>query len=89
MTKSQIIQYLKRNKDILSIRAIGKNAAFSNLDKVLNGQVDGRGFAFTFPDRHVKKVSKEIKRLQTLRKVWKRVASFYWEHYYKFQDHSD
>jgi len=69
MTKNQIIRYLKRNKDILSIRAISQNAGFSNLDKILNGQIDGKGFAFTFPDRHVKKVSKEIKRLQTMSKL--------------------
>jgi hypothetical protein len=69
MTKNQIIRFLKKNKDILSIRAISQNSGFSNLHKILNGQIDGQGFAFTFPDRHVRKVSKEIKRLQTVSKL--------------------
>lgn len=69
MTKNQIIRYLQRNKDILSIRAISENTGFSNLHKILNGQIDNQGYAFTFPDRHVRKVSKEIKRLQTISKL--------------------
>ncbi len=64
MTKKQIIRYLQKNKDIISIRAISQNSGFSNLSKVLAGQVDSKGFAFTFPDRHVPKVLKQIKRLQ-------------------------
>ena len=64
MNKKQIIRYLVKNKDIISIRAISRNSGFSNLSKVLAGQVDKKGFAFTFPDKHVPKVLKEIKRLQ-------------------------
>jgi hypothetical protein len=65
MTKTQIIRYLQRNKDVISIRAISEKSGFSNLHKVLNGQIDGKGFAFTFPDKHIPKVLKQIKRLQT------------------------
>jgi hypothetical protein len=64
MTKKQIIKYLQKNKDILSIRAISTKSGFQNLHKVLNGQVDNNGFPFTFPDKHVPKVLKQIKRLQ-------------------------
>jgi hypothetical protein len=69
MTKKQIIKYLQKNKDVLSIRAISEKAGFSNLHKVLNGQKDTKGFLFTFPDRHVPKISKEIKRLQIKQKI--------------------
>jgi hypothetical protein len=69
MTKNQIIKYLQKNKGIISIRAISENSGFGNLHKVLNGQVDGKGFAFTFPEKHVKKVLKQIKRLQTKAKI--------------------
>ena len=69
MNKKQIIRYLVKNKDIISIRAISRNSGFSNLSKVLAGQVDKKGFAFTFPDKHVPKVLKEIKRLQA-KIVW-------------------
>ncbi|MES2847847.1 MAG: hypothetical protein V4685_02240, partial [Bacteroidota bacterium] len=69
MTKNQIIKYLQKNKDILSVRAISINSGFSNLHKILNGQSDSQGFAFTFPDKHVRKVSREIKRLQTMRQL--------------------
>ena len=65
MTKTQIIRYLQKNKDIISIRAIARQSGFSNLHKVLNGQVDVNGHAFTFPDKHVKKVLQQIKRLQS------------------------
>jgi len=65
MTKNQIISYLRKNKDILSIRAISEKSGFKNLHKVLNEQKDAKGFLFTFPDKHVAKVLKEIKRLQT------------------------
>lgn len=64
MTKTQIISYLRKNKDLISIRAIEKNSGFTNLHKVLAGQVDSKGFPFTFPDKHVPKVQKQIKRLQ-------------------------
>lgn len=64
MTKNQIIRYLQKNKDILSIRAISHNSGFHNLHKVLNGQTDSNGFPFTFPDKHVPKVLKQIRRLQ-------------------------
>ena len=69
MTKPQIIKYLQRNKDVLSIRAISEKSGFNNLPKVLNGQKDGQGFSFTFPDKHVPKVLKQIKRLQTKAKI--------------------
>jgi hypothetical protein len=64
MTKKSIIKYLQKNKDILSIRAISQHSGFHNLHKVLNGQLDSNGFPFTFPDKHVPKVLKQIKRLQ-------------------------
>ncbi|HOZ78046.1 MAG TPA: hypothetical protein PLY34_08605 [Ferruginibacter sp.] len=64
MTKKQIIKYLQKNKDILSIRAISQQSGFQNLHKVLNEQADSNGFPFTFPDKHVPKVLKQIKRLQ-------------------------
>jgi|GEM_PF-3409400 len=64
MTKKQIIKYLRKNKDILSIRAISQQSGFHNLHKVLNEQADSNGFPFTFPDKHVPKVLKQIKRLQ-------------------------
>lgn len=64
MTKRQIIRYLQKNKDLISIRAIAQNSGFSNLPKVLNGQVDVKGHAFTFPDKHVNKVLRQIKKLQ-------------------------
>jgi hypothetical protein len=64
MTKKQIIKYLQKNRDILSIRAISQQSGFQNLHKVLNGQADSNGFPFTFPDKHVPKVLKQIKRLQ-------------------------
>ncbi len=64
MTKRQIIRYLQKNKDLISIRAIAQGSGFSNLPKVLNGQVDVKGHAFTFPDKHVKKVIRQIKKLQ-------------------------
>jgi hypothetical protein len=69
MTKNQIIKYLRKNKDVLSIRAISENSGFRNLPKVLNEQKDNLGFAFTFPDKHVPKVLKQIKRLQVKPKV--------------------
>jgi len=58
-----------KNKDIISIRAVSQKSGFSNLHKVLNGHVDSKGFAFTFPDRHVPKVLKQIKRLQANSKM--------------------
>lgn len=64
MTKNQIIRYLQKNKDIISVRAIENNSGFKNLHKVLAGQLDTKGFAFTFPDKHIPKVLREIKRLQ-------------------------
>lgn len=64
MTKKEIIKYLRKNKDILSIRAISQRSGFHNLHKVLNGQEDSNGFPFTFPEKHVPKVLKQIKRLQ-------------------------
>lgn len=68
-TKNQIIRYLQRNKDIFSIRAISENTGFNNLHKILNGQIDSIGHAFTFPNTYVRKVAKEIKRLQALSKL--------------------
>ncbi len=68
MTKKQLINYLVKKKDILSIRAIGKKTGFINLYKVLNKQVDMGGHPFTFPDKHVKPVLKEIRRLQVKRR---------------------
>jgi hypothetical protein len=64
MTKKQIIKYLQKNKDILSIRAISLQSGFHNLHKVLNEQADSNGFPFTFPDKHVPNVLKQIKKLQ-------------------------
>ena len=64
MTTEQILTYLRQNKDILSVRAIGINAGFNNLSKVVSGQVDGRGFPYTFPEKYVKPVAEQIKRLQ-------------------------
>jgi len=69
MTKKQLIKYLQKNKDVLSIRAISVNAGFSNLYKVLNGQIDNEGYPFTFPDKHVPKVLKQIKKLQVAAKI--------------------
>lgn len=69
MTKNQIIRYLQKNKDILSIRAIEEETGFKNLHKVVNGQSDSKGFLFTFPDKHVPKVLKQIKRLQVKAKA--------------------
>lgn len=65
MTKKQLIRYLQKNKDILSIRAISSNSGFANLYKVLNEQCDQNGNYFTFPDKYVPKILKEIKRLQS------------------------
>ena len=64
MTKKEILRYLRKNKDLISIRAIEEQSGFKNLHKVLNGQLDNKGYAFTFPDNHVRKVVKQIKRLQ-------------------------
>lgn len=64
MTKKQLIKFLQKNKDILSIRVIAINSGFRNLQKVLTGQTDQNGFAFTFPDKHVPTVLKQVKRLQ-------------------------
>ncbi len=64
MTKSQILRYLRNNKDLVSIRAIEQKTGFTNLHKVINRQIDNNGHAFTFPDKHVKKVLKQVKRLQ-------------------------
>ena len=66
MPKERIIKYLEKNKELLSIRAIAANSGFQNLPKVIRGERDMHGNLFTFPDRHVYPVLKQIQRLQSV-----------------------
>lgn len=65
MTKRAIIGYLRKNKDLLSLRAIAFNSGFQNLPKVIYGHIDQNGNPFTFPDKYVIPVKRQIYRLQS------------------------
>ncbi|MBK7885449.1 MAG: hypothetical protein IPJ81_17915 [Chitinophagaceae bacterium] len=63
MDKKYVLNYLLERQDVLKISAIGKRAGVSNLNHIVNGNTDGRGYPATLADKHLPSLLKEIKRL--------------------------
>lgn len=60
MTKTEILRWLRANKQFVKIHAIAKAAGVSYLSKVVNQDTDGHGRPSKLADKHVEKLSEII-----------------------------
>lgn len=66
LSAEQIIDYLKRNKDVLSINAIGKKVGYRSLWHAVTGYKDKDGRVLKLPNKHLPKLRKVIHELTTI-----------------------
>lgn len=68
------INWLKKNKRYLSIKAIAEDSGISVrvLHGTINGEEDGHGTPFKVPEKHTKALEAIIKQITTLPKQTKR-----------------
>ena len=64
MTKEKLLQYLRDRQDVLKISAIGRRAGVPNLNHIVSGRVNSKGYIDTLADKHIPALLKEVERLR-------------------------